>query len=123
MAQPRGAGTPQTVRLPAELLERTDRYAARLESELNLSLSRSDALRRLLTLALKVADDTPARSDPEGQGTPRELGRAQSRLRLTSSGARVLTYRNEFVRSIAKTYQPPGSCAAATGGSGTQSSP
>jgi hypothetical protein len=58
MAQPRGAGTSQTVRLPAELLKRIDRYAARLEGELHLSVSRSDALRRLLTLALEVAEDT-----------------------------------------------------------------
>jgi Arc/MetJ-type ribon-helix-helix transcriptional regulator len=46
------------VRLPAELLERIDRYAARLEAELHLSVSRSDALRSLLTLALEVAEDT-----------------------------------------------------------------
>ena len=58
MAQPRGAGTPQTVRLSAELLERIDRYAARLEGELHLSVSRSDALSRLLTLALEDAEDT-----------------------------------------------------------------
>jgi metal-responsive CopG/Arc/MetJ family transcriptional regulator len=44
------------VRLPAELLERLDRYAARLEGELHLSVSRSDALRRLLTLALEDAE-------------------------------------------------------------------
>jgi len=58
MAQARGAGTPQALRLPQELLERIDRYAARLESELNLSVSRSAALRRLLTLALEDAEDT-----------------------------------------------------------------
>ena len=57
-AQPRGAGTPQTVRLPAELLERIDRYAARLEGELHLSVSSSDALRRLITIALEDAEDT-----------------------------------------------------------------
>ena len=57
MAQPRGAGTPQTVRLPAKLLERLYRYAARLEGELHLSVSRSDALRRLLTLALEDTED------------------------------------------------------------------
>ena len=50
--------TPQAVRLPAELLERIDRYAARLEAELHLSVSRSDALRRLLSLALEDAEDT-----------------------------------------------------------------
>ena len=38
------------------------------------------------------------------QRTPRELGGAQNRLCLTSSGARVLTYRIEFVRSAAKAY-------------------
>jgi len=62
MAQTRtaakGAGTPQAVRLPQELIDRIDRYAARLEGELHLSVSRSDALRRLLTLALEDAEDT-----------------------------------------------------------------
>lgn len=58
MTQSRGAGTPQAIRLPPELLERIDRYAAHLESELHLSVSRSDALRRLLTLALEDAEDT-----------------------------------------------------------------
>ena len=58
MAQTRGAGAPQAVRLPQELLERIDRYAARLEGELHLSVSRSDALRRLLSLALEDAEDT-----------------------------------------------------------------
>ena len=58
MAQTRGAGSPQAVRLPQELVERIDRYAARLEGELHLSVSRSDALRRLLTLALEDAEDT-----------------------------------------------------------------
>ena len=46
------------MRLPPELLERIDRYAAHLEAELHLSVSRSDALRRLLTLALEDAEDT-----------------------------------------------------------------
>ena len=58
MGQARGAGTPQALRLPQDLLERIDRYAARLEGELHLSVSRSDALRRLLTLALEDAEDT-----------------------------------------------------------------
>ena len=58
MTQTRGAGAPQAVRLPQELLDRIDRYAARLEGELHLSVSRSDALRRLLTLALEDAEDT-----------------------------------------------------------------
>ena len=58
MTQARGVGTPQAVRLPPELLERIDRYAAHLEAELHLSVSRSDALRRLLTLALEDAEDT-----------------------------------------------------------------
>ena len=58
MAQARGAGTPQALRLSQELLERIDRYAARLEGELHPSVSRSDALRRLLTLALEDAEDT-----------------------------------------------------------------
>ena len=58
MAQARGASTPQALRLSQDLLERIDRYAARLEGELHLSVSRSDALRRLLTLALEDAEDT-----------------------------------------------------------------
>jgi hypothetical protein len=71
MAQPRGAGTPQALRLSQELLERIDRYAARLESELPLSVSRSDALRRLLTLALEDPEDT---AEDRG-GIPRGLSR------------------------------------------------
>jgi hypothetical protein len=58
MAQARGAGAPEPLWLPQELLERIDRYAARLEGELHLSVSRSDALQRLLTLALEDAEDT-----------------------------------------------------------------
>jgi Arc/MetJ-type ribon-helix-helix transcriptional regulator len=58
MAQARGVGKPQALRLPQDLLERIDRYAARLEGELHLSVSRSDALRRLLTLALEDTEDT-----------------------------------------------------------------
>ena len=58
MARARGAGTPEPLWLPQELLERIDRYANRLENELHLSVSRSDALRRLLTLALEDAEDT-----------------------------------------------------------------
>jgi predicted DNA-binding protein len=57
MAPSRSAGSPQAVRLPPELLERLDRYAAGLEQQLHLSVSRSDALRRLLTLALEDAED------------------------------------------------------------------
>ena len=57
-AAAKGAGSPQAVRLPQELLDRIDRYAARLEQDLHLSVSRSDALRRLLTLALEDAEDT-----------------------------------------------------------------
>jgi hypothetical protein len=41
--QLRDVGAPQPVRLPAELLQRIDRYSARLEAELLLSASRSDA--------------------------------------------------------------------------------
>jgi predicted DNA-binding protein len=58
MTHARSAGTPQAIRLPPELLQRIDRYAAHLEAELHLSVSRSDALRRLLTLALEDAEDT-----------------------------------------------------------------
>ena len=57
-ASGRSVGHPQAVRLPPELLERLDRYAADLEQRLHLSVSRSDALRRLLTLALEDAEDT-----------------------------------------------------------------
>lgn len=35
MSQSRGVGTPQAVRLPPELLERIDLYAARQEAELH----------------------------------------------------------------------------------------
>ena len=49
---------PQTGQLPQDLLERIDRYATRLENELHLSVNRSEALRRLLTLALEYAEDT-----------------------------------------------------------------
>ena len=58
MGQTRGAATALALRLPQELLERIDRYAALLEGELHLSVSRSDALSRLLTLALEDAEDT-----------------------------------------------------------------
>jgi len=58
MTLPRDAGDPQAVLLSQELLERIDRYAARLEGELHLSVRRSDALGRLLTLALEDAEDT-----------------------------------------------------------------
>ena len=57
MAQARVAGTPEPLWLPQELLERIDRYAARLEGELHLSVSRTDALHRLLTRALEDAED------------------------------------------------------------------
>jgi hypothetical protein len=53
---------PQAVRLPAELLERIDRYPSRLEAEPHLSVSRSDALRWLLSLAL---DDAEAIAEAE----------------------------------------------------------
>jgi hypothetical protein len=58
MTQARGGRPSQAVCLPSKLLERIDCYASRLEAELHLSVSRSDALRRLLTLALKDAEDT-----------------------------------------------------------------
>ena len=61
MAQTRGAGTPQAVRLPAELLERIDRHTARREAELHLSVSRSDARRRLLSLAWTIPKTPPRR--------------------------------------------------------------
>ena len=49
--------TPQAIRLPDELLDRVDAYAARLESEIHISVSRSDAIRRLLVLGLEDAED------------------------------------------------------------------
>jgi hypothetical protein len=52
-----GAGSPQLVSLLPELLERIDRYADRLEAKPHLSVSCSDALRRLLTLDLEDAED------------------------------------------------------------------
>lgn len=53
------------MRLPVEVLERLDRYAARLDAKLHLSLSRSDALRRSLTLALEDAEDAADAEDAE----------------------------------------------------------
>ena len=46
VAQARGVGTPQAIPLPPELLARIDRDAADLESELHLSVSRSDPARQ-----------------------------------------------------------------------------
>lgn len=43
--------------LPDELLQRVDDYAMRLESQLHVSVSRSDAIRRLLLLGLEDAED------------------------------------------------------------------
>ena len=45
--------------------------AARLEGELHLSVSRSDALRRLLTLALEDAEDTAEAEAVLGAHEPR----------------------------------------------------
>jgi hypothetical protein len=93
--------------LPAELLERIDCYASRLEGEPHLSVSRSDALHRLLTLALEDAENTAVAEAIQGALEPRVSWEGgQSRLRLTSSGARVLTYRIEFVRSAASVRGP-----------------
>ncbi len=49
MPQDRAASTSKALRLPQESLEQINRYTARLEGELHLSVSRSDALRRLFT--------------------------------------------------------------------------
>ena len=49
--------TPQAIRLPDELLARVDAYAAQLDSEIHISVSRSDAIRRLLVLGLEKAGD------------------------------------------------------------------
>lgn len=48
---------PAAIRLPDELLKRVDRYAGQLESELHISVSRSDAIRRLIVLGLEDAED------------------------------------------------------------------
>ena len=48
---------PQAIRLPDELLSRVDAYAESLESEIHISVSRSDAIRRLLVLGLEDAED------------------------------------------------------------------
>ncbi len=48
---------PAAIRLPDELLNRVDRYAGQLESELHISVSRSDAIRRLIVLGLEDAED------------------------------------------------------------------
>lgn len=55
--KPKTKKSPQGLRLPDELLERVDAYAARLESEIHISVSRSDAIRRLLVLGLEDAED------------------------------------------------------------------
>ena len=49
--------TPSAIRLPGELLQRVDRYATQLEAELHISVSRSDAIRRLIVLGLEDAED------------------------------------------------------------------
>ncbi|QXP82864.1 ribbon-helix-helix domain-containing protein [Methylococcus sp. Mc7] len=48
---------PSAIRLPPELLQRVDHYARQLESELHVSVSRSDAIRRLIVLGLEDAED------------------------------------------------------------------
>jgi metal-responsive CopG/Arc/MetJ family transcriptional regulator len=55
--KPKAKKSPQGLRLPDELLNRVDAYAARLESEIHISVSRSDAIRRLLVLGLEDAED------------------------------------------------------------------
>lgn len=49
--------SPQALRLPDDLLARVDAYAERLETEIHVSVSRSDAIRRLLVLGLEDAED------------------------------------------------------------------
>lgn len=49
--------SPQALRLPDDLLARVDAYAERLEAEIHVSVSRSDAIRRLLVLGLEDAED------------------------------------------------------------------
>jgi Arc/MetJ-type ribon-helix-helix transcriptional regulator len=48
---------PQAIRLPEDLLARIDAYASQLESEIHVGVSRSDAIRRLVTLGLEDAED------------------------------------------------------------------
>jgi predicted DNA-binding protein len=49
--------SPAAIRLPPDLLQRVDRYATQLENELHISVSRSDAIRRLIVLGLEDAED------------------------------------------------------------------
>ena len=49
--------SPQGLRLPDDLLARIDRYARQLEAELHISVTRSDAIRRLIVLGLEDAED------------------------------------------------------------------
>ncbi|MDD5035840.1 MAG: hypothetical protein PHE55_13900 [Methylococcaceae bacterium] len=55
--KPKTKKSPHGLRLPNELLERVDAYAAQLESEIHINVSRSDAIRRLLVLGLEDAED------------------------------------------------------------------
>jgi predicted DNA-binding protein len=48
---------PQGIRLPDDLLERVDGYAEKLSSEIHFTVSRADAIRRLLVLGLEDAED------------------------------------------------------------------
>lgn len=48
---------PAAIRLPEELLRRVDHYAGQLEGELHISVTRSDAIRRLIVLGLEDAED------------------------------------------------------------------
>jgi hypothetical protein len=57
--KPKAKKSPQDLHLPDELLKRVDAYAARLESEIQINVSRSDAIRRLLVLGLEDALKEP----------------------------------------------------------------
>jgi hypothetical protein len=50
-------GAPQALRLPDDLLAQVDAYARALEAELHISVSRSDAIRRLITIGLEREHD------------------------------------------------------------------
>lgn len=57
MSTPAPSKNPSAIRLPPELLQRVDHYAHQLEAELHVSVSRSDAIRRLIVLGLEDAED------------------------------------------------------------------
>jgi predicted DNA-binding protein len=51
------SNAPRALRLPNELLDRVDDYARKLEEELHIPVTRSDAIRRLIMFGLEDAED------------------------------------------------------------------